>query len=427
MRTLEFAHADELASLIKDKSEKSSVSILEYVWRTGTSPDSGKQVKLSDMLMTHDAPLLMPKVVSNIIRETQEPLLVGAALLQRINYTHGQTITFGAVGALQAADIPEGGEYPEQKLPMGGSNVTATIGKVGLAIRISDEMIRYSQFDVIRMHLNAAARGLARFKEQKIFNMVRRLGTVVFDNVTPTNSLKGVTTGRELDGAPNASITSDDIFDMYAQVLTQGFVPDTLLVHPLMWVVFVKDPVLRMFALASGNGQWFQSWSGNVNQQFNMNASQNGLGIGAGSNLVAPGDRSGVATPSLANEFNPAMDSAPVLPGYMGMSFRVVVSPFVHFDTANRLTDVYMFDSSALGALVVDQEPTSEEWREASVGAQKIRIHERYAVAVLHEGQGVASARNVRVVPNQVVLPAQATLDVASSALGTISPTANVL
>ena len=45
---------------------------------------------------------------------------------------------------------------------------------------------------------------------------------------------------------------------MYAQLLMQGFIPDTLLVHPLTWLQFVKDPVMRefaiLFSLLSGRG-----------------------------------------------------------------------------------------------------------------------------------------------------------------------------
>lgn len=417
MRDIEFVSPTELS--LKD------VDSMQFVWKTGRDPGTGGRVKLSDAISVPDAPMLLPKVVSNVVREAQEPLLVGASLLQRINYSYGQTITFGAVGALEAADIAEGQEYPETKLSMGGSNVTASIGKSGLAVKVTEEMIRYSQFDVIGLHLRAAGRALARLKEGKIFNMIRLMGVCVFDNVNPTKSLKGVTTGRALSGSPNGSLTMDDVFDCYAQVMTQGFMPDTLLMHPMTWVMFVKDPYLRMFALMSGGGTFFGNWTGRVDQQYAADASQGGLGIGAGQNVVAPGDRAGVATPSDLGAFSNTQNSAPVLPNHLGMSLRIIVSPFVPFDPRRRLTDVYMFDSRELGVLIVDEDVTTEEFNDPRVDIKKIKLRERYGLAILNEGQGIATMRNVHVVPNEVVLPAHTTLDATS--VSPINPTGDVL
>lgn len=416
----DFVSLSDLTNNIKDEAS------MEFVWRTGKDPVSGRHVKVTDALSVPDAPLLMPKVISNVVREAAEPLLVGTSLLQRINYSYGQTITFPAVGALTAGDIAEGQEYPEQRLAMGGATVTAQIGKSGVAVKVTEEMLRYSQFDVIGMHLRAAGRALARHKEVKIFNMIRGLGVTVFDNVNPTQSLKGVTTGRSMDGSPNGSVTMDDIFDCFAQVMTQGFMPDTLMVHPLTWVMFVKDPVLRAFAMTNGGGTFFANWTGSVNQQYAANASQGGLGIGAGQNIAEGGNAAGLAASPLS-AYNPQMNSGPVLPGYAGMSFRVIVSPFVPFDPRRKLTDIYMFDSRELGALIVDEDVTTEEFMDPRVEIRKIKLRERYAVAILNEGQGVAVMKNVRVVANEIVLPATASIDIASSALGPISPTANVL
>lgn len=406
--------------------ELKDVAEFEWMWKNnGRLPDGGK-MKLEDALSSTTAPLLMPKVISNIVKEAAEPLLVGTSLLQRINYTYGQTITFPAVGALVAADIGEAMEYPERSLQMGGSTVTASIGKSGLAVKVTDEMIRYSQFDVIGMHLRAAGRALARHKEVKIFNLIRRMGVTVFDNVSPTTSLKGVTTGRNLAGSGNGSITMDDLFDAYAQVVTQGFVPNTLLMHPLTWTMFVKDPTLRSFVLANGGGTFFASWTGNPAATAPWGQTQGGLGPATGQNVVPGGGPSSVASTALAG-YNPnQLNSSPVLPGYLNIPFRIIVSPLVPYDPRRKLTDIYMFDSSELGVLIVDEEVTTEEFDDPRVDIRKIKLRERYGLGILNEGQGIAVLKNVHVVPNEVVLPAQATLDV-SGTLAPLSATASVL
>jgi hypothetical protein len=410
----DYVSGSDLAASLKDAAS------FEFVFRNGIDPVSGKLVNIKDAMSVPDAPLLFPKVISNIVREAAEPLLVGTSLLQRINYSYGQTITFPAVGALTAGDIAEGQEYPEQRLAMGGASVTATIGKSGVAVKVTEEMIRYSQFDVLGMHLRAAGRALARHKEIKIFNMIKALGVCAFDNANPGQSMKGVTTGRNLAGAPNGSLTMDDLFDAFAQVMTQGFMPDTLLMHPLTWTMFVKDPTLRAFAMMNGGGTFFANWTGQPNQQYAANANQGGLGIGAGQNIVEGGNAAGLAASPLS-AYNPQMNSAPVLPNY-GLNFRIIVSPLVPMDPVRKLTDIFVFDSRELGALIVDEEVTTEEFMDPKVELRKIKLRERYALAILNEGQGIATIKNVHVVPNEIVLPLQATIDVASSSLGVIPP-----
>jgi len=368
----------------------------------------------------------MPKVISNIVKEAQEPLLVGTSLLQRINYSYGQTITFPAVGALVAADIAEGQEYPERSLQMGGSTVTASIAKSGVAVKVTEEMIRYSQFDVIGMHLRAAGRALARHKEVKIFDYIRAMGVTVFDNVTPAASLKGVTTGRDLSGSGNGSITMDDVFDGYAQIITQGFFPNTLLMHPLTWTMFIKDATLRSFVLANGGGTFFATWTGNPAGRAPWdNSSQGGMGMSGGQTIMPGGNAAG-EQPSPLADYPQTLNSAPQLPGYMNIPFRIIVSPFVPYDPRRKLTDIYMFDSSELGVLIVDHDVMTDEFDDPRVDIRKIKLKERYGIGILNEGKGIAVFKNVHVVPNEVVLPAQANIDI-SGGIAAIGATDNVL
>ncbi len=403
----------------------------EYLWKNNGNLQDGQRVKLNDALSVPNAPMLMPKVISNIVKEAAEPLLVGTSLLQRINYSYGQTITFPAVGAMVAADIAEGQEYPERSLQMGGATVTASIGKSGVAVKVTDEMIRYSQFDVIGMHLRAAGRALARHKEVKIFNFIRSMGVTCFDNVNPSSSLKGVTTGRGMDGSGNGSVTMDDIFDAYAQVITQGFTPNTLLMHPLTWTMFVKDATLRSFVLGNNGGNWFAGWNGNPAERAPWdNSSQGGLGMSAGQNITPGGVPDGTTSASPLSDYPQTLSTSPQLPGYMNIPFRIIVSPFVPYDPRRKLTDIYMFDSAELGVLIVDEEVTTEEFDDPRVDIRKIKLRERYGIGILNEGKAIATLKNVHVVANEMVLPAQTTIDIgAGGAIRDFSddPTSSVL
>jgi len=391
-----------------------------YMWlNNGRLPtgDPNDVITIEDAISVPDASMWLPKVVQNVVKEAAEPLLVGASLLQRIEYHFGQTISFPAVGALDAADIAEGQGYPERRLSMGGATVTAKIGKSGLAVKITEEMIRYSQFDVVNMHLRAAGRALARHKEKKIFDYIRSMGVVVFDNLQPTRSVRGVTHGRDLEGSANGSMIMDDLFDAYSQVIVQGFTPDTILVHPLTWAMWVKDPVLRAMALAGAGSTFFATHSGNPAGRAPWDASNQGkLGVSGGQNVV-PGGNAGSQEATPLTGYPQTINSAPNLPSYFPFPFRIVVSPFVRFDPNTRLTDIMVFDSSELGALIVDEDITTEEWNDPAVDIRKIKLRERYAIGIFNEGHGISVCKNVKVVANQIVLPAQATQSVS----GTIS------
>jgi hypothetical protein len=67
-----------------------------------------------------------------------------------------------------------------------------------------------------------------------------------------------------------------------------------------------------------------------------------------------------VSDPNSGNYQN--MTSAPQLPNYLGLPFRILVSPFVNFDPEERTTDIMMFNSRNLGALIVAEEPHINSW-----------------------------------------------------------------
>jgi len=374
-----------------------------------------KGVKFEDAMSTTNMAPLLPQTIVQIIKEAQEPLLVGPSLLDRITHKVGQTITFPAIGALTAEDVAEGQAYPEVQLQIGGATVTANINKSGLAFKFTDEVIRYSQWDILGLTLRAAARGLARHKEVKIFNYIRSMGVITHDNVNPATSYFGTCSGRDLDGSPNGAAIMDDLFDAYAQVITQGFIPNTLLMHPLTWVMWIKDPVLRAFALASGGGSFFANYSGSANATAPWsNGPQGMLGMGNGQMIVPAGSINGDEASGVLDHPQ-TLTSSPNIPGYFPYPLRIIVSPFIPFDPGTRTTDIYLFDSSRLGALIVDEELMTEEWDDPSVDVRKIKLHERYGIGIYEEGQAIAVMRNVVVTPNQVVLPAQVTQSVSGS------------
>jgi len=387
---------------------KNKLKQFQFIWDNSGMDVDGSEWRISDMYSVPDAPILLPKVISTVVREAMEPMLIGASLLQRINFSMGQTILLPAASALSVAqlDIPEGGEYPEAKMTQGGAAMVANIGKSGIAVKISDEMIRYSQIDVINMHLRAASRALARHKEVKIFNMIGAEGLVYFDNKNPVDSVLGVTHGRDFNGAANGSVTAEDLFDLWGHLLARGFSGNTMLVHPLTYTMFLKDPNMRAMFFNANTNVMFASWRGNAKGGNPWSMAAGGLSQGSIENIQ----------PDTEVELrNQQINSAPVLPGYMGQAMNVIVSPFVSYDPIKKVTDIMIFDQGELGVLLVDEDPTTEEWMDPARDIRKIKIRERYALGILNEGQGVALIKNAVNVDNMITSqPAVPSINIAA-------------
>ena len=89
---------------------------------------------------------------------------------------------------------------------------------------------------------------------------------------------------------------------------------------------------------------------------------------------------------------------------YFG-GLRILVSPFMMFDVATKTTDIIMFNSQNLGALIVDEKPHVKSWDEPQYSIHNLGIEESYGFGVLNEGQAIAVAKNVKVRQNEMSTP----------------------
>lgn len=410
--------------------EFESFDSFQDLWRTGgfyTPPGEEKPYeepvvlsRVIDAVNTSDYSIWIPRVINEVIKEAVEPMLIGESLLQKIPYTPGQQINIGALNAI-ADDFRMGEmeEYPEVSINMTEGTSIATIGKYGCAVKFSEEILRYSSYPIIDLHIRAVTRAMARYKEENIFKLITEVGEVAFDNVTPGDAIYGVTTGRAFKGAANGSITMDDIFDAMRQVMRQGFMPNTLIMHPMTWFMFVKDPTLRAFALNSGGGTFFATWNGNPAEQHNPWPNMNGMGVGKGGFIVP--SESETQTPSARTLYPHTQNTSANLPSYFGFPLTIIVTPFMNYNVSTDLTDIIVCDKNELGYMVVDESLQVSDWTDPRNDIYKIKLRERYSLAIANEGQGVAAIKNVKVSPgNQVVLPATVTMPMEDTELDEI-------
>ncbi len=333
------------------------------------------QKKMRDNFST-DHPLLIPRVIANIAREAIPPAMVLTPLLQRVNYQTGAQIVFPSWGGVgPAADLAEGQEYPERSMELSGS-VTATIGKSGLAVKITEEMVRYSQYDVMAMHFRAAGRSLAMWKERKAANLILDNGRTILDNAGGTTR---TTTGRDAAGAYNGTLTLDDIFYVYGDMVNNGFTPNCIIMHPFAWKIFAQEGISRAFGFINGvaNGMW-QLPQGSPAQARQWSVGSNGL------NNVST-----VTNPEhLATTFSN-------VPSIFPTSFRIIVTPYMTFDSTTSRTTIAFADVNELGILIVDEEVQTEQWNDPSKDIMKVKFRERYAMAATNNGYGIGLLKDI--------------------------------
>jgi len=327
-----------------------------------------------DTQFHQEQPLLFPRVVTQQVREAVEPELNLTPLMQVIRYTNSSQLVFPAVSAMSAGDlrIGEGKEYPEGKLQWAGQ-VAVTIGKHGIKVSATEEMVRYSLWDLWAMNLRAAGRALARHKERQSKTQVLDQGSVYYDNGTAGERH---TTGRDDSGGFNGTFTVWDLFDMAADLIQEGYVPDTIIMHPFAWPIFALDPVMRQMGFMH-NGKILSGYQG-----------QPGNG-----SVFDPGGL--LQQRALSEPANRATTYSSVPSQYPFGPMRIIVSPFVSYNRTNQATDIYVCDSRDLGILVVDEDVVTDEWKDPERDIRNVKFRERYSFASANNGAAIRIARDV--------------------------------
>lgn len=311
--------------------------------------EAKKNVTVKEALTTADANILMPKVIQQVVTEAAEGQYLASQFFKRINLTEGRSMEFIHFGAIRAFEIGEGQEYPEQSLNLtkdGIGSVDVKVRKYGLKVSITDEMISDSQWDVIGLHLQAAGRAMARLKEENMFREFSRHGHVVFDGNLFSAGQEGYPTGRGFDGNYNGTLTGEDMLDMSLSIMSAGFTPTDIIMHPLCWSLFAKNEFLEN----AGKAAFGQGTNGQDPRQF---STTNSLGL------------------------------------------TVQFSPFVPFDQANKKFDFYLIDRNNVGVLLVKDDISTEQFDDPTRDIQSLKLKERYGVGILNGGLGIAVAKNI--------------------------------
>lgn len=308
-----------------------------------------QKVTISEAFNTTSASVIFPKVISNTLREAAEPEYVITPLFSTVRLGKARSFEFPAINAIQADEIAETQEYPEQQLAV-ISQVEGKVSKKGVKVAFSEEVISDSLWDIVGLHVRAAGRAMARLKEQIAVARLKEAaqGNIVFDN---DNSLP--TSGLDADGVANGTYTWEDLLDQAAVLMQHNKVPTDLIVHPLAWSIFLKGTFL----------------------EFN-------------------GGPAAVGNLRLGSKEGAIRSTAP-------LGLNTIVTPFVDFTPADgsdpAKTDIYLIDRNDIGAIMVRDDLSVDDWNDQSRDIRLMKMKERYDIVVYGEAENITLAQNVSV------------------------------
>ena len=337
------------------------------VFKNITDGGPRSSFSLKDFLSTPQAKVLIPRIIIGQMKKAAEPVYLASNFFKKIRLKSGSAIMFPQIGVMKAGDVAEGQEYPQMSLDwQTHKGSLLNVGKSGLRVQFTDELISDCEFDIVAMMLSEAGRALARHKEQKAFVEFLMHGWKVFDNSLRSSNPDAGTTGVDFSNNLNNTMSVDDLLDLIIAVYNNEYTPTDLIMHPLAWTTFAK----------------------------------NGLTGG----LSAPMD--GMAKKEGANgSFKLGPDS---IQGRLPFAFDVNISPFAPLDKRGKTFDMFCIDKNNVGVEIVRDDLKTEEFRDPARDIKNVKIGEKYGFGTYNEGRAIAVAKGISMaksypVPERVI------------------------
>lgn len=312
---------------------------------------------INEFLALPTAQVLIPKIVIGAVRKAADPVYLASKFLKTVRMKNsGQLYVFPAIGPMRASDLAEGQEYPIQQIDwtINEGALEVRIGKNGIRVQFSQELIDEAQWDIVALSIEAAGQAMARHKEEKVFRAFTQHGWTVFDNAIRAANPEAGTTGLAEDETFNDTMSVEDFLDLIIALIANEMIPTDLVMHPLTWGSFAKSEVAGYLR----------------------------------TNVVYPG----APTQPKANHFALGPNS---IQGRIPFGLNVSVSPFVPFDRATRRFDMYCLDRNKVGVLAVKKDLNVEEFDDPTRDIKNLKMAEYYGVGILHQGRGIAVAKNI--------------------------------
>lgn len=348
---------------------KANAKLIEKLMNTDGSSMRMPRIPMTEALSAADASILFRKVIDDqLVRPIEPAPLFSTRLAKVITVGNARSVVFPTIGVIRAAEISETGDYPETHPGFTEMTTEILVRKFGLQVPIAEDVIADSQWDVVSLFLEAARYAMARLKEEKCAEEFSKNSTRVFDNKftgTEAERLAAQTTGRNEKGEFNGTLSFKDVVDTLGVLVSNEYNPTDITVHPMMWTVFAKDPILQFLMLQSGQAAQSvaqlgpDSMGGNLPWAFSVNV-----------------------TPHV--DYN-VSDTVSIIPK-KGTAAVDVTGP---------TTDLYISDRNQ-SLVILQRDPLSvEEFSDPFRDIHRIKCKERFGTGTLNNGLSVTSIKSI--------------------------------
>ena len=235
------------------KEVKESLALAEnyvYAQMTGKSI-AGEEMAVQPLdfkeaLTTADMSVIFPRVISTVLNKPVEPNLFlqnSVAEIMTLSPKAPKSIEFPMLGALEAFEMSETGEYVNQQLSVAQGYATINIQKFGVMTNLSDEVMEQSMWPLFQLTAEACTNAIRRKFESKLYEIFIGAANVVIDNQSATASVR--TTGTAKNQTANGTFGYLDLFKMFGALMSKKMTPTHFLAHPMAWPIFAQEPFLR--------------------------------------------------------------------------------------------------------------------------------------------------------------------------------------
>lgn len=376
----QWADYKEGKSQDKPSVEVKSFDMVEKMLLNTMGDFSKGRVTVQETLHSTDAVKLIPKVIEGQLREAAEPVYLATRFMKTIQVNDGASAVYviPVVGELTAHEVAEGGRYNESTVDFNtleNGTYEVRVKKIGLKVALTEEAVTDGAWDIMSINIAKMGRAMARYKEEWCFNSFSDHGHVVFDNALRGQMPEAGTNGRAADGSYNDTMSTEDFIDMILAMMGQEHTPTDIIMHPLTWVVFARNSMI-------GNGMTYGAFGAQDVHPWGATQGTPGF-AGLAANQ---GPQKYILTPDQVQ-------------GRLPMPLRINFSPFVRFDKVNKKFDMYALDADNVGIIAQKDALTTDNWTDPERDIRLIKCKERYGVAIIDNGKGIAVARNLAVAP----------------------------
>ena len=378
---------DKGESKTKPSVQPKTFDMMEKMVRNVNGDFSKGRVSVKETIMSTDTVTLIPRVIEGQLREAAEPEYLATRFMNIINVEGGNGSTVYVVpivGEVTAHEVAEDGRYQEDSVEFStleNSQLEVRVKKIGLKIRITEEAISDSSWDVLGINIRKMGTAMARYKEEWCFNSFSDHGTVIFDNDLRAQMPEVGTTGRAQDGSYNDTMTIEDFLDLVLAMMANDMNPTDIIMHPLAWVIFARNSMI-------GNGLTYGAFG--AQQVHPWGATQGTPGFAGLQADMGP---------------QKLIMSPDQVQGRLPVPISVSFSPFVRFDKVAKKFDMYCLDRSSVGVIIQKEALTTDNWSDPERDIRMLKVKERYGVGILNNGRGITVARNIAVAPTYPVPP----------------------